>query len=93
MKIQIKTVGVLSEAIPGGGIEIECEKLSVRSGLDWLVQRCGEQGKSELLAAGVIRTDICFLLNNRNVLSLPRGWETPFCDGDELIITSMLVGG
>jgi hypothetical protein len=92
MKIKVKTVGILFESIPDG-MEIACEELSVRSGLDRLVQRCGEQGKSQLLADRETRTDICFLLNGRNVLSLPNGWETLFQDGDELIISSMLVGG
>jgi molybdopterin converting factor small subunit len=80
-------------SVPGGRAEIAGEGLTVREALDSLVRVYGTSIESELLDQGEYRKGLSFLLNGRNVLSLPKKHETKLSDGDELMIAAVLSGG
>ena len=48
---------------------------------------------AELMNQGTLREGLALLVNGRNVLSLPQGFDTPLTDGDEIHIAIMVAGG
>jgi molybdopterin converting factor small subunit len=91
--VRVTTVGTLPRSLPEGRAYIEGDKLTVKDVLESLLNKYGQTLSDELLTEGRIRDGLSFLLNGRNILSLPNGFETQLKDGDELIIATMLVGG
>jgi len=81
------------ESLPSGKTDLQAEGLSVQELLQALIQRHGEAMKRELMDDGGLRQGLCLLLNGRNVLILPRRFDTKLRDGDELIIATILAGG
>ncbi|MEW6666438.1 MAG: MoaD/ThiS family protein [Thermodesulfobacteriota bacterium] len=93
MAVKITCVGTLLRSVPGGGAEIAGEGLTVREALESLVKSYGTTVESELMDKGEYRKGLSFLLNGRNVLSLPEKHDTKLFDGDELMIAAILSGG
>lgn len=93
MAVKITCVGALTRSLPSGRAEIPAEGLTVREALHLLVSDYGEAVESELLDRGEYRKGLSFLLNGRNVLSLPERHDTALQDGDELMISLILSGG
>ena len=93
MAVKITCVGTLIRSMPGGRAEIAAEGLTVREALHLLVREYGEALESELLDHGEYRKGLSFLLNGRNVLSLPKRHDTELREGDELMIAAILSGG
>jgi molybdopterin converting factor small subunit len=77
-----------------GKVVIEGEDLTVRDLIDHLQTRYGPALTNELLdRGGDIRQGLCFLVNGRNILSLPGRYQTPLQDGDEVLIALVVGGG
>lgn len=93
MAVKITCVGALMRSVPGGRAEIVGEGLTVREALESIVKSYGTTLESELMDKGEFRKGLSFLLNGRNVLSLPEKHDTKLSDGDELMIATVLSGG
>lgn len=95
MVVNVTALGTLTWSLPDGRDRLAFEKtaVTVRELLDSLVLKHGEKLKKELFAGEEIRNGISLLVNGRNVLSLPDGFDTPLRDGDELIIAVIMAGG
>ncbi len=93
MAVRIKTVGALLDALPSGQEQLPAQGFSVSQVLDELVERHGAAMATGLYKDGEIRYGLAFLLNGRNVLGLPKGFDTRLQDGDELIIATIMAGG
>ncbi len=93
MKVQVITAGALTRSLPEGRAAIEGDDLTVRRLLDSLVARYGSPLAKELLSEGKLREGLVLLVNGRNVLSLPRQFDTPLHDQDEVLVTIVVAGG
>jgi molybdopterin converting factor small subunit len=93
MGVMIKTVGALLNGLPQGFDQLDGAGMTVSEALDQLVARHGEKLASELYKDGGLRAGLAFLVNGRNVLSLPRQFATRLDQGDELIIATLMAGG
>lgn len=93
MKIKISAVGALTWGLPGGKDILEADELTVQEALEALAAKGGEALEKELFEGGKLRAGLALLLNGRNVLSLPDGFQTRLKDKDELIIAVIVAGG
>ena len=93
MKVTVITVGALTRSMPQRRDVIEAERLTVQGLLEALVDRYGSPMAAELMNQGTLREGLALLVNGRNVLSLPQGFDTPLTDGDEIHIAIMVAGG
>lgn len=93
MKIHIHAVGALTNSMPRGEDVIEGRDLTVRGLIEALLSKHGTGLKAELIHQGKVREGLCLLVNGRNVLSLPGGYEMSLKDGDEVLITLVVSGG
>ena len=93
MRVKIRTAGALTHSIPGGKDVIEGRDLTVRRLIEALVAKYGPGLETELLEQGIIREGLCMLVNGRNILSLPKKYETILQDGDEVLISIVVAGG
>lgn len=93
MRVKIRTAGALTQSMPGGKDVIEGHDLTVRRVIEILVAKYGPGLEKELLEHGNIKNGLSMLMNGRNILSLPKKYETPLQDGDEVFITLVVAGG
>ena len=93
MKVNVLAAGALTNSLPSGKVIIEAESLTIKGLIDSLVAQYGSQMAQELMNQDRLRDGLVLLVNGRNVLSLPEGFETPLQEGDEVLITIMVAGG
>ena len=93
MRVKIRTAGALIQIMPGGKDVIEGRDLTVRRLIEVLVAKYGPGLEKELLDHGNIKDGLSMLVNGRNILSLPKKYETPLQDGDEVLVTIVVAGG
>ncbi len=93
MIINISTAGALTWSLPSGKDTVEGERFTVQDVLNALVAKYGLSMAEELLDQGKLKKGLSLLVNGRNVLSLPKSFQTSLEDGDELIIATILAGG
>ena len=72
---------------------VEGRDLTVRRLIEILVAKYGPSLEKELLDHGNIKDGLSMLVNGRNILSLPKKYETPLQDGDEVLVTIVVAGG
>ena len=93
MKIKIIFSGGLSMNLPNNQDIVEGNVLNIRGALDALVQKYGQILAEELFNGEDLKEGLALLINGRNVLSLPKNYQTLLNDKDEIIITTQLEGG
>jgi molybdopterin converting factor small subunit len=93
MRVRVRTVGALTHSMPEGKDVVEGEDLTVEGLIEAMVAKYGPGLKKELLEQGHIKGGLCMLVNGRNILSLPKQYETPLEDGDEVLIAILVAGG
>ena len=93
MRIKVATAGALTRSMPDGSTVIEGRTLTVRSLIEALTAKYGPGLSEELLEQGNLKDGLCMLVNGRNILSLPQGYETTLRDGDEVLIAIVISGG
>jgi molybdopterin converting factor small subunit len=93
MRVKIRTAGALTQSMPGGKDVIEGRGLTVQRLIEILVAKYGPGLEKELLEQGNIKNGLSMLVNGRNILSLPKKYETLLQDGDEIFITIVVAGG
>lgn len=79
--------------MPSGEDVVQGRDLTVRGLITAMVEKHGPGLEEELLNRGDIKEGLCMLVNGRNVLSMPKKYETPLQDGDEVLITIQIAGG
>ena len=93
LKVKVLAAGALTNSLPSGKVIVEAESLNVKGVIDSLIVQYGSRMAQELMNQGRLRDGLVLLVNGRNVLSLPEGFETPLQEGDEVLITIMVAGG
>jgi molybdopterin converting factor small subunit len=93
VKVRVWTAGALTHSLPSGEVLVDAEGQTVIEMLQALVARSGHAMAQELMRDGRVRDDLAVLVNGRNVLSLPQGFDTILEDGDQVAITIMIPGG
>jgi len=91
--INISTAGALTWSLPSGKDSVRGESFTVQDVLDALIAKYGRSMAEELLDQKKLKKGLSLLVNGRNVLSLPKSFQTSLKDGDELIIATILAGG
>jgi molybdopterin converting factor small subunit len=93
VKVKVWTAGALTHSLPSGEVLVDAQGQTVIEMLHALVARSGHDMARELMRDGRVRDDLAVLVNGRNVLSLPQGFDTILEDGDQVAITIMIPGG
>lgn len=93
MKIKIKLEGGLPFNLSNGQEIIEGRELNIRKALLALVRKHGQLLANEIFDGETLKEGLALLLNGRNVLSLPKKYQTLLNDEDEIILTTRLNGG
>ena len=93
LRIKIMFSGGLSNKLPNNQDIVEGNVLNIRGALEVLVSKHGQILADELLDGEHLRDGLSLLINGRNVLSLPKKYQTVLNDKDEIIITTQLEGG
>ena len=93
MNVKVWTAGALTHSLPSGEVFVDAEGQTVIEMLHALVARYGQAMARELMTDGRVRDGLAVLVNGRNVLSLPHGFDTILEDGDQVAITIMIPGG
>ena len=93
MNVKVWTAGALTHSLPGGEVSVDAEGQTVIEMLHALVARFGPGMGRELMTEGRVRDGLAILVNGRNALSLPGGFETVLADGDQVAITIVVPGG
>ena len=85
--------GALALNLPNNQDIIEDRELTVQTALEALVHKLDQSLADELLESGKLKTGLVLLVNGRNVMLLPKRYQTSLKDGDEIMITTVLNGG
>ena len=93
MNVKVWTAGALTHSLPSGEVVVDAEGQTVIEMLHALVARFGQAMAQELMTDVRVRDGLAILVNGRNVLSLPHGFDTILEDGDQVAITIMIPGG
>jgi molybdopterin converting factor small subunit len=93
LNVKVWTAGALTHSLPSGEVVVDAEGQTVIEMLSALVARFGEVMARELMTDGRVRDGLAVLVNGRNVLSLPDGFDTVLAEGDQVAITIMIPGG
>jgi hypothetical protein len=93
LKIKITFSGGLSINLPNSQDIVKGGVLNIRGALDALVRKHGQILADELFDGEDLKEGLALLINGRNVLSLPKKYQTLLNDKDEIIITTQLEGG
>lgn len=79
--------------IPKSQVIIEDSNLNVKGALEILVKKHGNIVINEIYDGSTLKDGLALLVNGHNVLLLPKKYQTPLNDNDELIITTIIDGG
>ena len=93
MNVKVWTAGALTHSLRSGEVLVDAEGQTVIEMLQALVARYGQAMAQELMTEGRVRDGLAVLVNGRNVLSLPNGFDTVLEDGDQVAITIVFPGG
>jgi len=93
VNVKVWTAGALTHSLRSGEVLVDAEGQTVIEMLQALVARYGQAMAQELMTEGRVRDGLAVLVNGRNVLSLPNGFDTVLEDGDQVAITIVFPGG
>ncbi|MFX1451894.1 MAG: MoaD/ThiS family protein [Promethearchaeota archaeon] len=79
--------------IPKSQVIIEDSDVNVQGALEILVKKHGNIVTNDIYNGSTLKEGLALLINGRNVLLLPKKYQTPLNDNDELIITTIIDGG
>jgi len=95
MKIKMTLIGSLNQRLQSSYeiIEGNDDNFTIQGALDELIERYGNPLAEELFKDGKFRKDLSLLINGRNILGLPKKFQTLLEDEDEIIISTYIAGG
>jgi len=93
VNVKVWTAGALTHSLRSGEVLVDAEGQTVIEMLQALVARYGQAMAQELMTEGRVRDGLAVLVNGRNVLSLPHGFDTVLEDADQVAITIVFPGG